>query len=72
MLGWIPLVWILAWIWSLILSTLGVRELHGISTTRAVGAVILAVLIPLLVLVLLAAFFFIAYTETGPLPVAGY
>jgi hypothetical protein len=72
LLGWIPLVGILAGIWSLVLSILGVRELHGISTTRALGAVILAVIIPLIILVLLALFLFIAYTETNPLPVAGF
>jgi hypothetical protein len=72
LLGWIPLVGFLAGIWSLVLSILGVRELHGISTARALGAVILAVLIPLLILVLLALFLFIAYTETNTLPVAGF
>ena len=72
LLGWIPLVGFLAGIWSLVLSILGVRELHGISTARALGAVILAVLIPLLILVLLALFLFIAFTETNTLPVAGF
>ena len=72
LLGWIPLVGFLAGIWSLVLSILGVRELHGISTARALGAVILALLIPLLILVLLALFLFIAYTETNTLPVAGF
>ena len=72
MLGWIPVVGILAGIWALILSVLGIRELHGISTGRALGAVIVAVIIPLLILVLLAAFLFIAYTQTSSLPVAGY
>ena len=72
LLGWIPLFGILAWIWSFVLSILGVRELHGISTGRALGAVILAVIVPLLILVVLAAFLFIAYTETTPLPVPGF
>ena len=72
LLGWIPLVGILAGIWSLVLSVLGVRELHGITTGRALGAVIIAVIIPLLLLVLLASFFFIAYTKVTPLPVAGF
>jgi hypothetical protein len=72
LLGWIPVVGILAGIWALVLSVLGVRELHGISTARALGAVIIAVIIPLLILVLLAAFLFIAYTQTGPLPAAVY
>jgi len=71
LLGWIPLVGILAGIWSLVLSVLGVRELHGITTGRALGAVIIAVIIPLLLLVLLASFFFIASSVVTPLPVAG-
>jgi hypothetical protein len=63
LLGWIPMIGILAGIWALVLSFLGVRELHGISTGRALGAVLVAVIIPLLILVLLAAFLFIAYSE---------
>jgi hypothetical protein len=72
LLGWIPLLGLLALIWSLVLTFLGVRELHGISTGRALGAVILAVMIPLLILVVLAAFLFIAYTRTGPVLTAVY
>jgi len=71
LLGWIPLVGMLAGIWSLVISVLGIRELQEISTSRALGALILAVLIPLLILVLLAAFFFIAYSEITSAPVAG-
>lgn len=71
LLGWIPLIGMLAGIWSLVISVLGIRELQEISTNRALGALILAVLIPLLVLVLLAAFFFIAYSEITSAPVAG-
>jgi hypothetical protein len=59
-------------IWSLVLFILGVRELHGISTNRALGAVILAVMIPLFIVIVLAAFLFIAYTESFPVPVAGF
>jgi hypothetical protein len=66
LLGWIPFVGMLAVIWSLVLTFLGVRELQGISSARALGAVILAVVIPLILLVLLAAIFFVAYTQTGP------
>ena len=72
LLGWIPLVGFLAWIWSLAVSVLGVSEFHGITITRALGAVILAVVVPLLILVLLASFFLIAYSEVTPLPVTGF
>jgi len=69
--GWIPLVGILAGIWSLVISVLGIRELQEISTNRALGAVIIAVIIPLLIVIVLAAFLFIAYTEISPVVVAG-
>ena len=72
LLGWIPLVGMLAGIWSLVLFVLGVRELHAITTNRALGAVILAVIIPLLILVVLAAFFMIAFSEITPGPVTGF
>ena len=72
LLGWIPVVGMLGGIWSLVLFILGIRELQGISTGRALGAVILAVMIPLLIVVVLAAFLFIAYTESSPVPVAGF
>ena len=70
--GWISLVGMLGGIWSLVLFIQGVRELHGISTNRALGAVILAVMIPVLIVVVLAAFLFVAYTESSPVPVAGF
>ena len=63
LLGWIPVLGILAWIWSVILSILGIHKLHDISTARALGAVVVAMLIPLLVLILLASFLLIAYSE---------
>jgi hypothetical protein len=69
LLGWIPVLGILAWIWSVILSILGIHKLHDISTARALGAVVVAMLIPLLVLVLLASFLLIAYSEVTPGPV---
>lgn len=49
LLGWIPFVSIIAIIWSFVLEALAVRELHEISTARAV----LAVLIPLIILIVL-------------------
>jgi len=72
LLGGYPLVGILAAIWSVVLFVLGVRELHGFSTGRALGAVLLAVIVPLLIVVVLAPFLFPAYTVTTSLPVPGY
>nr|WP_245323805.1 YIP1 family protein [Methanomicrobium sp. W14] len=43
--GWIPVAGILASIWALVLETLAIRELHEISTGRAVIAMILPYII---------------------------
>jgi hypothetical protein len=57
LLGWIPLVNIIALIWALIVGIIGVRQLHGLSTGKAVLAVIIAIAIPLIVYVaILSAF----------------
>jgi len=45
LLCWIPLINLLAAIWSTILFILGVRELHKFSTSRAVLAIIIPVII---------------------------
>lgn len=43
--GWIPFIGIIGSIWSLILIIFGVKELHDISTGRAVIAVLLPIII---------------------------
>jgi hypothetical protein len=78
LLGWIPIVGIIGAIWSFILSMIGVRELHEISTGRAVAAVILAAVIILIIIILVAAALFIAAVSMGPIgsgpygPMPGY
>jgi len=61
--GWIPLVGLLAGIWSLILAIFGLRELQDLTTIKAVLAVILALMVIVLIIIAIAAFFFIAYSE---------
>ena len=43
--GWIPFVGMLFWIWALVLDIIGIRQLHEISTGRAVGAVLLGIVV---------------------------
>ncbi|MBP7120453.1 MAG: YIP1 family protein [Methanolinea sp.] len=67
LIGWIPLVGIIiGGIWSLILSILGIRELHQISTGRAAGAVILAAIIIVIIIALIAAWFIISLVSIEP------
>lgn len=49
LLGWIPILNFIALIWTLIVNIIGVRQLHGLTTGKAVLAVILALIIPLIV-----------------------
>lgn len=51
--GWIPVINVLAVIWSLVLNIIGIREFHEISIKRAFAAVV----IPIVSILLIAAFF---------------
>jgi hypothetical protein len=70
-LGWIPIVGFLAALYALFLEILAVRELHQISTGRAVFAVLLPILILLILAVLALSLFLIVSSTTGPLPAGG-
>ena len=62
LVGWVPFLaeragsplGVLVSIWALVLIIIGLRELHGITTGRAVGVSILAIVIPTFVILLLA------------------
>ena len=54
LLGWIPLIGIIFWLWSIVLLFLGVRELHELDTTKAVIAVVIAVVLFIIVIAILA------------------
>ncbi|NVO67170.1 YIP1 family protein [Methanofollis tationis] len=69
LLGWIPFVGIIFSLWSLVLYVLGIRDLQGISTARAVIGVAIAVVIPLVLIALLAAYFMVSVVSvTTPVP----
>jgi len=69
LLGWIPIVGFIFALWSLVLGILGIRELQEMSTGKAILAVVIAVMIPLIVFILLAAWFFISYATINGIPV---
>ena len=64
MFGWIPLVGPAFSIWALILDIIGIRQLHDISTGRAVGAVLLSIaaLAAIVVLIVLAVVLLMVFT----------
>jgi len=51
--GWIPFVGMLFWIWALVLNIIGIRQLHEISTGRAIGAVLLSMVALIIIGVLI-------------------
>jgi len=54
--GWIPFVGMLFWIWALVLNIIGIRQLHEISTGRAIGAVLLSIVALVIIGVLIGLF----------------
>jgi len=67
LIGWIPVIGLfVGGIWSLILEILGIRELHQVSPGRAAGAVVLSVFILALLIILIAAWFFISLVSVMP------
>lgn len=75
LLGWIPVIGFIIWIWSIVLLVIGVRELHEMDTMKAVIAVVIAVVIVFVIaailgLILGAAFFalFGIASSTGVIP----
>jgi hypothetical protein len=69
LLGWIPFVGFIFMLWSLVLGILGIRELQEISTARAILAVAIAVMIPLILIIIIAAWFMISYVSVNGIPV---
>lgn len=67
LIGWIPVIGLfIGGIWSLVLEILGIRELHQVSTGRAIGAVVLAAFILGLIILLVAAWFIISLVSVEP------
>ncbi len=53
-IGWIPIVSIIGSIYGLVLTVLGMKEIHKLSTAKAILAVVIAVVIVFIIVVLLA------------------
>ncbi|VVB85365.1 Yip1 domain protein [uncultured archaeon] len=71
LLGWIPLVNIIAAIWSLATEIVGIRQLHELTTGRAVLAILIPIILAIILAVVLAALLVAVMTSTGA-PRYGY
>ncbi len=65
LLGWIPFINMIAGIWSLIVEIIGIRQLHELTTGRAVLAVFIPIIIAIILAVVLAALLVAFMTSTG-------
>ncbi len=65
-LGWIPVIGgIIGGIWSIVLEIIGLKELQGISTIKAVAAVVLAIVILFFIIALIFGAFLMAAVSQG-------
>ena len=55
LIGWIPFIGMIGGLWSLVLEVLGIRQLHEMTTGRAVLAVVIMLVVFVVLTVLLAA-----------------
>ncbi len=55
LLGWIPVIGFFFGLWSLVLLFLGIRELHEVDTTKAIIAIVVALVLFLIVVAILVA-----------------
>ena len=63
--GWIPIVGGLFWIWALVLNIIGIRQLHEISTGRAVGALLLSIVALGVIIALVWTFVVLLFVVSG-------
>ncbi|MCK9581346.1 MAG: YIP1 family protein [Methanoregula sp.] len=69
LLGWIPIIGFIFTLWSVVICILGIRELHEVSSMKATLAVAIAVMIPVILLLVLAAYLMISYVTMTAGPV---
>lgn len=67
--GWIPFIGFIFTLWSLALGILGIRELQEIDSLKATLAVALAVMIPFILIIIVAAYFMVANVTATAVPV---
>jgi hypothetical protein len=63
--GWLPIINFIAMIWSLVAEIIGIRQLHELTTGKAILVVILPILLALILTIALAAFIAVFMFGTG-------
>jgi hypothetical protein len=71
LLGWVPFLGFFFLLWSIVLEIIGIRELQEMSSGRALLVMIIAVMIPLVLLIIVAMYFFVSAVSTSAVPYNG-
>lgn len=69
LIGWIPVIGpVLGGLWSIVLQILGIRELHELSTAKAILALIIPFVIIFVIFILILAWLVVAVVTSGMVP----
>jgi hypothetical protein len=69
LLGWIPFIGIIFWLWTIYLNWIGLQRLQGLPGNKAAGAILIAFIIPAIIigaLVILGLALMSAYSTFSP------
>lgn len=66
MLGWIPVINVIAGIWGIILLIVGLRELHQFSTSRAVLSLVIPLVLAVILTMVMAGYLSLATAGAFP------
>lgn len=63
LLGWIPIVNIFASIWSIVLLGIGLMKVHKLTTGQAIGTILIAIIIPVIIMLIILGLAFVSYAS---------
>ncbi|MDD5474164.1 MAG: YIP1 family protein [Candidatus Methanoperedens sp.] len=70
--GWSPFIYSIAALWSLVLVILGIRELHEITTARAIMTLVIPIIILFVIAAVVVFMIFQGASDWTPIPTYGH
>jgi hypothetical protein len=55
LLGWLPMIGVIGWIWSSVLQIVGIKQYHDITTVKAIATVVIPIILSFLIAIVLIA-----------------
>ncbi|MBI2040861.1 MAG: YIP1 family protein [DPANN group archaeon] len=63
LLGWIPVVNFFTGIWSIVLLGIGLMKVHKLTTGQAIGTILIAIIIPVIIIMIIVGLAFLSYAS---------